>query len=116
MTEQLLDDTKVGATLEEVGGVRVAKGVGVNVTARHAVVEDTANVARSESVTAPVVEEGQRWRVATNDFLARIINPQVYGVKTTSVQRDDPLFAALAEHPQESLAKVDTREIEPAQF
>ena len=116
VTEQLLDDAEVGATFEEVGGVRVAKCVGVDVAARNAVVEDSANVARSEAVTAPVVEECQRWRVVTNDFLACVRYPELHGLKTTTVQRDDPLFAALAEHAQESLAKVDTREIEPAQF
>src|SRR5271170_3945844 len=79
VTEQLLDDTKVGATLEEMRGVRVAKGVGMDVTPRHAVVEDSANIARSEAVAAPVVEEGQRRRVVAHDLLTRVVDPEVHG-------------------------------------
>jgi hypothetical protein len=61
VTEKFLDDAKVRAALDEMGGVRVAKRVRMHVTTRDAVDEDPAHVARSQTRTATIEEEGARW-------------------------------------------------------
>ena len=47
VTEEFLDDAQVSSPLDKVGGVGMAKGVGVYVTSRYPVIEDPADVARA---------------------------------------------------------------------
>jgi len=56
VSEQLLDHAQVRTAFEQMGRVRVSKGVGVDVSARDPVVQDAPYVARTKSI-APSVEE-----------------------------------------------------------
>ena len=57
VSQQFLDDSQIGAALDEVGRVGVAKCVGVHVTPRHALVEHATHVAWTQTATTPVQEE-----------------------------------------------------------
>ena len=59
VAQELLDDPKIGPALEEMGGVGVAQGVGVNVTLANPSVQDPTHVARRQPLASRVKEQGR---------------------------------------------------------
>src|SRR5690606_7698029 len=115
VTEQLLDGTEVGATVQQVGGEGVPQGVRVGGSAR-AVVEDPANVARGEAL-APVVEEQRvRGRVGGDEHLAALVDPSAQGGHGGLPERDRALLATLAPHHCTTAVEVEIGRAQGAQL
>ena len=60
VTKEFLDHAQVGAAFDKVRGVSVTKCVGMNVTTRDTMIENAANVARTETVCPSIQEERVR--------------------------------------------------------
>ena len=59
VAQELLDDPQIGPALEEMGGVGVAEGVGVNVTLANPGVQNPTHVAWRQALASRVEEQGR---------------------------------------------------------
>ncbi len=81
VAEQFLDHAQVGAAFEEVRGVGVAKGVGVDVAPRDAVVENAAHVARAEALPRRLKKSASGGESGRHHVVARVLDPEPHGVE-----------------------------------
>jgi len=63
VAQKFLNNTQVGPALEEVGGVGVAQGVGVNMTLADPGGQNSSHVARCQALAPPIKEHCGTWRL-----------------------------------------------------
>ncbi len=97
MAEQLLHNSQVGASVEEVGGVGVAQRVGV-CRRRAAAVEQTPHVAGSEGFPALVDEHSVDLRASRDHAQTPPVDPTSERIDRRLAEGHHAALGALAEH------------------
>jgi hypothetical protein len=85
VAEEFLDHAQVGATFNKVSGVGVTQRVGMNVTTRDPMIEDSSDVARAKTARAPIQEKCVRRGVDAHHCVARVLDPHSQRLETSSV-------------------------------
>lgn len=119
VTEQLLDDSEVGAPFEQMGrrGMPepVRSEVGCTGNSRQYVVNDGAGLALVESGAAPTEQQRRTGRGCGQGRSTRV-NPHVQRAIGRGTERYDALLVTLAEYAQDQPSPIDIVDVEAAEL
>jgi len=119
MAEQFLNDTQIGAALEQVGRRAVPQTVRSDVMRSvhrcDGLVHDSAGLPRVQPSTAGA-EQQRRPRLCGGQRRAAVAKPGPQRVQCRLSERHGALLVAFSEHPQQSVPGVEVVDVEAAQL
>lgn len=119
MSEHTLNGAEVGATLEKVGGKRVAEGVGADgllqPDAGGQLFDDMENHDAGD-IFAEAGDEDEIFVTGLDAGKVAVGEIEIELLDGAGGDRDEALFAALALHADEAFGKVEVRELKVAKF
>ena len=62
VAQELLYDPQIGPTLQEMSGVGMAEGMGVNMTLANTSIQNATNVSGRQALTSPIEKQGRAGR------------------------------------------------------
>jgi hypothetical protein len=80
------------------------------------VIEDTANISRTETVRSSVEKQRLGRRIGADHVVASVAHPKAKRFDAALMEWHDALFSTLAHHSQQTIDKIDTFDVQSAQL